>query len=230
MALLQIIQDVAGLLSLTRPLVAAESTDLPDMQRTLLVNSLLPGTAQAALGNPRLGRRILAASLTLQGAGTALLVYDRLRNLDPDSTRLGVYRVDGRTYLFAPPEDASLVAGDWVSSTGLILSTWGVLVSTWSQWAAYREYADRLGLQAPRRGHESLGSLLAAPYRPENVFSADVIPFFPISVLGQLRYEDLAVYARFFQQERVDFWGMSVHPVAGLALNTVVEKLLAPAA
>ena len=203
---------------------SSDSVPLPDMARTLFINSLLPGTAQIALGDVKTGRRILIGSLTLNAAGLGLLVADLIRSnsiADATSEGLGLYRYDNRTYLWPVDENLGLVKSDWMPDTGLLLLTWGSLLTAYSGWAAYRDYADRLQLPSPRTGRESLGSILVAPYRAENILSLDFFPFFPMTIIGQLEYDDLSLYRRFFAEDRVDFWGFDVIPALGLALNTL---------
>ena len=201
-----------------------DSNELPDMARTLFINSLLPGTAQIALGEIRTGRRILAGSLALNAAGIGLILADLIMSnglLGSTSEGFGLHRYGDRTYLWPVDENLGLIKSDWMPDTGFLLLTWGSLLTAYSGWAAYRHYSDHLELPSPRTGRESLGSILVAPYRPENIFNLDFFPFFPMTILGQLEYDDLSVYRRFFAEERVDFWGFDVVPALGLALNTL---------
>lgn len=201
-----------------------DSPALPDMARTLFINSLLPGTAQIALGDVRTGRRILVGSLALNVAGLGLLVADLIRSNginEATSEGIGFYRHEDRTYLWPVDDNLGLIKSDWIPDTGLLLLTWGSLLTAYSGWAAYRDYADHFEIAAPRTGHERLRSLLIAPYKADNIFNLDFFPFFPMTILGQLEYDDLSVYRRFFEEERVDFWGFDVVPALGLALNSL---------
>jgi membrane protease YdiL (CAAX protease family) len=231
-----IVMLVALMLLLAFPLSAqedspaAEPPDAPDPIRTLLINSFLPGTAQIALGDRVGGTLILVGSIALQAGGTALLVVDQLPAFAATGEEagggFGWYREGGRTYLWPPDEGAGIVGSGALYDTGLLLSIWGSLLSGYSQWAATREFSDLLGSDSSRTGHESLGELLLAPYRAEYVLNTGFFPFFPMTILGQLDYDDLSVYGRYFSQDRVDFWGMSVHPALGLALNTLFSVAL----
>lgn len=216
---------LAGLLLLSAGPVAAQSDaadepEPPPLRSTLLWNTLLPGTAQIALGQQTEGRLILAGSLTLRITGLGLLLWQQLDGAETGGG-LGIYSQDGRTYLFPPDEDGGLVGSDWRYNAGLAIATWGSLLTAYSQWAGWRDLSDLYELPAPRRGRESLGDLLLAPYRPENVFTFDFFPVFPLTILGQMSPDDIAVYGDFFRRDHVDFWGLEVSPWAGLALNTL---------
>lgn len=200
---------------------APEADELPDPGSTLLLNSLLPGTAQIALGDVREGRRLLAGSLALNVVGNGLIIWQQIDRAAEVEGGLGIYRRGDQTYLLPPGDDAGLVSSDWRFNAGLLMSLWGSLLSSYSQWAAYREFSDRLEVDAPRTGHESLGELLLAPYQAEHLLNYDVFPFFPMTIIGQLDWTDLRGYGAFFTREEVDFWGMRVSPWAGLAMNTL---------
>ena len=62
---------------------------------------------------------------------------------------------------------------------------------------------------------------MSSPHRGENVFNFDFFPFFPLTILGQIGPDDIALYGEFFGRDRVDFWKLEVSPWAGLALNTL---------
>lgn len=205
--------------------------DYPEFAKTLMLNSILPGIAQLQYGDRGEGIRLMSASLLCTLAGNGILAGLALTGGSEENLELGIYKKDNRTYLFPPPDGGGIfgsgVSGqEYLYDAGLILSLWGSLFSAYSSWAFYRDYTDTLSIPERRTGRESLGELLAAPYRKENLLSWNVFPFFPMTVMASLDYDDLLVYKRFFEQDTVNFLGWDVNPFTGLALNTALTAVL----
>lgn len=198
-----------------------------DARRLLLINTLLPGTAQIALGDRRTGRAILVSNLLLTTVGVSLFAIElvgseRMERVTRDGIRL--HRHNGRTYIWPVEDEAMPAEGEWMQNVGLLSTTWSSLLAGYSQWQAYQSLTG--GRDSETAQTPSLTSLLFAPYRIENLLNFDFFPVFPLTVLGQIGLEDLSAYARFFRRERVDFWGLSVKPIVGLSLNAMFTLLL----
>ena len=189
-----------------------QAPDSINARRVLLTNALLPGTAQITLGRRGEGIAIMAASLSLRIAGLTMVALD-LRS-DGTEGGYGIYREDGRTYLY-PPDNSGLLADTWLGNTGLLLALWGSLAATYSAHDAYLNFAD-----PGHPGAMSLGEALAAPYRRANVLTWDVLPVLGFLTLTGLSRDELFAIGSFFRSDDVEFWGMRVSPWAGLAMNT----------
>jgi len=208
----------AALILVSSQAFARDRDDVPDREqldvpRVLLINSLLPGTAQIAMGRRGEGIAIMATSLSLRIAGITMMLIDA-RNSVSAQGGLGFYREDGRTYLL-PPDDSGLLAETWLGNTGMLLALHGALLGAYSAHDAYLE------LVVPGRpGAMPLAEALAAPYRPANVLNWSVLPVLGFLTFASLSYDDILALGEFFRADRVDFWGAAVPPLAGLALNT----------
>jgi membrane protease YdiL (CAAX protease family) len=186
-----------------------------DPARTLFVNSLLPGTAQITMGQLAQGWALLLSSLTLKIVGNTMLVIE-IVNSAAAGGGIGIYRENGRTYLL-PPSDDGLLQETWLGNTGMTLAIWGSLLGAYSQYDSY------LRLIRPSLGRRdiSLGEVLVAPYQARNALSWQVLPVLVLSTLSSLDWDRIREFGEFFRRDEVDFWGLPVRPLTGLALNTL---------
>jgi membrane protease YdiL (CAAX protease family) len=202
----------------------------PDYRTLMLRNSLLPGTAQLALGETAEGVVYLAA-LPLQLVGLGLVTYE-LVSVVSDST-LGVFQESGRTYLLRESDPIRSPRDQWLSYGGMTLSLYGNLLSAYSQYAAHRDYVDRygdpLGVPPVRQGRESLPRLLVSPWVPRNVFSPEVLIALALTAGGSLGGGDFARIGQYFGRTSVPFMGAQVTPAAGLALRLMTSVVLVTA-
>ena len=196
----------------------------------VLRNTLVPGTAQLALGETAEGIVYLAA-LPLQLAGLGLVAYQTARVLA--DAELGPFGEAGRTYLIREADPSRSPADQWLFYGGMTLSLYGNLLAAYSQYAAHRDYVDRYGdpagLPPVRRGRESLPQLLVAPWLPRNVLSADVLAALALTTGASLAGGDFARVGDYFRRETVPFMGAPVTPLQGLALRLATSVLLVTA-
>lgn len=201
-------------------------TEPPPYTRMMVLNGLIPGYAQFQLGQTDAGWAYLSA-LPLGIAGQGLLLYYYTQG--PSLTLRPTEGPDGQTVLI--PQERTERQGEleWMLHTGITLTVYSSLLSAYSSWSAHRDWTDEYVRRPRRRGRETLWELVSAPYRPENLLTGDFFPMFPLTLVTSLRPNDLERIGTFFGSERVDFWGSSVTPAAGLALNTVYSLILVAA-
>jgi membrane protease YdiL (CAAX protease family) len=209
---------------------AGYGEDPPDYRALMLRNSLLPGTAQLAMGETLEGI-VYLASLPLQLAGLGLVAYQTVR-VAADA-EVGVFREDGRTYFLRETDSSRSAADQWLFYGGMTLSLYGNLLSAYSQYAAHRDYVDRygdpLGLAARRHGRETLPELLVAPWLPRYALSEEVLVALALTAAGSMGGGDFARIGDYFQRDTVPFMGAPVTPLAGLALRLATSVLLVTA-
>jgi membrane protease YdiL (CAAX protease family) len=219
---------VVALVALIAPAVFCEVP--PDYRALMLRNTLLPGTAQLAMGETAEGI-VYLASVPLQLAGLGLLTWQTVRVAS--DAEAGVFREDGRTYLLREADSARSSADQWLFYGGMTLSLYGNLLSAYSQYAAHRDYVDRygdpMGLPALRRGRETLPELLVAPWLPRYALSEEALVALALTVAGSVDGGDFSRIGDFFRRPAVPFMGASVAPLAGLALRLATSVLLVTA-
>ncbi len=212
------------------PRLRAENQQIraaPDYQLMMLANQLVPGSAQVALGQRRAGILYMTTALPLSIAGQAMLLWYVF--LDLDAFAIEPMRQNDKTYLFDPALSTVHQEQQWLLYTGFTLSVYSSLLSTYSSYAAHRDYHRLYVPSYPLGPRMPLAELIAAPYRLQNLISWDVFPFFPMSVVASLAGEDFAAIGRFFGKNRVEFWGIEVTPIFGLMLNTLFTFCLVTA-
>jgi hypothetical protein len=182
------------------------------------------------LGQPEEGL-VYAASLPLTLVGTGMMVY--YLAVERGGLRFYVREEDDGTHLFEYPSPERDPRSRWLFVTGTAFSLYGALLGAYSEYAAHRDYTDRygagLGLDAVRSGRDSLPSLLAAPYVPENVLNPEVLPLLFLSAFGSMRPSDLLSLGDYIRRERVPFLGWSVTPWGGLGLRLATAWVLVTA-
>jgi hypothetical protein len=208
----------------------AQVEDMPDYSRMMLLNGLVPGTAQFALGQPEEGL-VYAASLPLTLVGTGMMVY--YVAAERGGLRYYVREQADGTHLFEYASPERDPRSRWLFVTGTAFTLYGTLLGAYSEYAAHRDYVDRygsrLGVDGARSGRDSLPSLLASPYLPRNVLNAEVLPLLFLSVFGSVRPSDLFAVGDYFRRDRVPFLGWSVSPWAGLGLRLATAWMLVTA-
>ncbi len=216
------------LILLSVPGISAETNELAkEYSKMMLINTILPGTAQIKQGKTAEGILYLT-SIPIGLAGQIMALYYFYQHGEEGLT-FGLEAKEGEHYLSGFNENNDFSTNQYLLYGGMTLSLYSSLLSSYSSYAAHRDFSDRYFQNPVRRGKESLLDLITAPYKPENFFSSDVFPFFPITIIGSLQGKDIGRMAGFFQREEVDFWGYKMHPAAGFCLNTLFSFLLVTA-
>ena len=203
--------------------------DKPDYQEMMLRNLLLPGLAQHDLGNDKEARFFYAAlPLSAIGMGMTIAGFAGFT----DGVSLELERIDGQTYLFKyaeePPSEARLLL-----LGGTILSLYGNLLATYSNYAAHRDFVDTYGHPSGalpvRTGRDGLLDLMLAPFRPRSLLNADVLPVLGLMTMSYLAVEDFQTIINFFRRDTVPFLGFEVPPAAGIGLQLATSLLFVTA-
>jgi membrane protease YdiL (CAAX protease family) len=166
--------------------------DFEHYTRNVLASTLVPGFAQLAEGDYVSGLGYLSVTPLLYG-GYGLLFWN--------SSELA---------------DGGL---DWRFDLGLLSVKAAETVQFHGIWSYFRAYQDAKNPTPRRRGRESLRALMAAPFDPAVVFSYDVFPVIPLTTVLAFSPEDWLEVPRYFEQERVEFYGMSLSPWLVAAVN-----------
>ena len=174
-----------------RSLYAQEAVYDLDYRLTNLLNIVVPGTAQFKMNQPEEGFFYLISIPFVYG-GYFFFLEQVLRG-DVDITSFQFH-------------------------ASLFSIKFGETLQSHSMWAYFRDYTD-LHIQNPkRRGRESPWELMLSPFKSKNLFSWDVMPFFPLTTLLTFRNEDYMGIYRFFEKEHIDIWGIKTNPYAAALL------------
>ena len=210
--------------------VGADGITLPEgfpasketIRRTLLLNSIVPGSAQKALGL-KAGIYYAGLPATVIGAGLTaasfLLMSD---NLVPAIERTE----DGTTLMSYEGEESA--ASQWLFYGGTVVSLYGALLSAHSQYSAYRVIADRTdGILTDRRdGFDRAADVLFAPFRPANIFSPSVLPVLGLTVISAFSQSEIKAIRNYFELDSVEFSGITLKPLSALLLRVATALLL----
>ena len=204
----------------TVSLQADESeVDIPDYRRLMLINSILPGYAQIQM-DKRTEGFLYMSSIPLKLAGEGILLVTIFRNLE--GLKLSVRTTEDKTYLVSYRDDTIQTSDYILLFSGMTLTLYGTLLSSYSQYEAHRTYMDRyagyLGLNPVRSGADRLIDLIFAPFKPKNVFDPLVLPALAFSTAGSLISSDVRSIGSYFTRDSVLFWGSEVSPWTGLGL------------
>jgi membrane protease YdiL (CAAX protease family) len=210
-----------------RPAAAAE--DLTS--RDILLNTLLPGYAQMKLGQFGAGAvYMVAVPLNLAGAA---LQSRYLARVFRDPALMRSYTDESGSYYLYYLDGIHEGPHKWEFYLGTILSLYGTLLSTQSQYeVANHIRARRSGAgvgEAPPRTTVSFGHSLVAPWQPRNLINLEVLPVFALSILPDASRLTRRDVAQFFARDSVPFLGSDVSPAAGLALAAGSAVLIAQA-
>ena len=170
-----------------------------DYRLTVLLDYFVPGTAQFKMNQPQEGLLYLVSVPFVYGGYFFFL--DHVLSDDVD--------------VASPQFHASLLS-----------LKFGETLQYYSMWAYSRDYTDVHAREPKRRGRETLWDLLLAPFKPENVFSWDVMPFFPLTTLLTYRTDDYVAVYNFFQRDHVDIWGIQTNPYVAAVLFLSYYMLL----
>lgn len=210
-----------------------------DFQQLRNMNQLLPGYGQWMMGNTWEGL-LTSFALPLYVCGSYFLADGFVSGLKSGHYQWNVN--DGTNYFFI--KSASVNPDRWKITLGTSLGIWGMFLWVYSGYALerdyaklypgnYREYLNSEGLTnegyfAPR---QELSDLLLAPYRPDNLFSSEVLPVLGLLILPYLNSDVFYRVSQYFQRSKVNFFGAQVSPWAGLgfALLTSVAIVTANA-
>lgn len=192
--------------------------------QTLLVNTFVPGVAQYRLGC-REEALLLAAGLPMTVIGMGITTYVSLLRLG--GIEYGLSR-DPNGTTFARYTGDPAAAERWLLYAGTVSSLYGALLTTYSNYAAVRDFADMGLLSATpvRRGRDSLGSLVVAPFVARHVAHPSVWPVLMLSLLQSVDWSGFQQIGSFFDRERVSFAGVEVPPLAGLALRVATAAAM----
>lgn len=174
------------------PAVADAQVQRPDIG-TALGNIVLPGLLQVTDGQPE-GYWYMAGGPLLI-AGTVLQT-DYILN-EGDTTRL------------------------WELGLSLPLAEIGGSLSVYSDFAFERDYTNQFADPDRRKPRESYGSLLFAPFLPENFLDLRVLPVVGLLAVPGFTYDSVKAMAGYFLRPSVSFFGLTTTPAAGLALEAV---------
>ena len=205
------------------------TADVPDYTRMMLANALLPGTAQRQLGKADEALRYYPSlPMSVVGAGmivAATIVGDGELAFDLESNESG-------SYLVRYTGEESL-ATELLVYGGLILSLYGNLLSAYSSYGAHRDFVDIYG--DPFRstpyvsGRLSLRDAFFAPFKPEHVFSIDVLPMLGLMTLGGFSIDEWRSILSYFNHTRVDFFSIPVSAAAALLGQSLISTLMTTA-
>ncbi len=195
----------------------------------MIINSLVPGTAQRTLGNLD-ESKFLIFSLPLSLAGTSLIAVSAA--VSTAEVSLDLEKKDGRTYLFQYSGTSSSIA-DLLMYGGLSLSLYGNLLSAYSSYAAHRDFVDRYGdpfhPKPVTEGRIKFSDAVTAPFRKDNIFSIDVLPMLGLMTLSGVSVEEWQAAGGYFRRDQVDLFGFPVSPAAGLGAQILVSALMTTA-
>ncbi len=208
-----------------------EEEAIPNYGKMMFLNSIIHGTAQMKLGKREEGL-IYLTSVPLTLAGEGILLYTLFARLE---IIFNIRLKDDKTFLTEYGKKTLDSTDSLLLFTGTALTLYGKLLSSYSQYAAHRDFIDtygqRLGIGSVREGRESLAYLIASPFLPRNVFNFEVIPVLALTTIGSLAGEDLGKIGDFFRRDYVNFMGMNLAPIGalGLRLSTALFLVLANA-
>lgn len=174
-------------------------------------NSLLPGSAQIAMGNRDEGILELSLSLPLIGVGQGLIWTYFLAPRNGVSSPL---LSSGYPY----GQDSWYASRAWMLELGLGLDAAGRAVAAYSSWTAHREYLKRYG-SGEASSRESLGELAAAPFLPKNFLSFETVPVIALVGLSSFPADGFDKATNFFNADTQPFWGYKFSPAAALSLK-----------
>jgi membrane protease YdiL (CAAX protease family) len=101
----------------------------------------------------------------------------------------------------------------WELGLSLPLAEAGGSLSFYSDFAFERDLA--------RKPRESYGSLLAAPFLPENLFDPRVLAVIGLLSVPAFTYDGVRAMGSYFGRPSVSFFGLTTTPAAGLALEAL---------
>ena len=186
--------------------------------RDVLLNTLLPGTAQIKLGRVEQGLLYLSAvPLTVAGTVLQSIYFSRVLT-DPDLERF-VRDDTGRSYIYYL-DGLAQSPDKWQLYLGTVLGLYGSLLTMHSQYdLAYHVRRQNAPSWAPARPEPlTLGEVVAAPWVPGNLINIEIFPVFLLSILPDLSRLSQSDFTSYFAQDTVPFLGTRVSPGAGLAL------------
>jgi len=126
--------------------------------------------------------------------------------------------------------DYALNAADpsrqWELGVSLPAAEIGVAFEAYSLYAFERDFRNQYAAPEERKPREPLLDLLAAPWNPAVVFDPAVISVIGLLVVPYFTYDGVAAMGDFFDRPSVSFFGASVSPGAGLALEAVFALAL----
>ncbi|MBT3273247.1 MAG: CPBP family intramembrane metalloprotease [Spirochaetales bacterium] len=205
------------------------SENPPDYARMMVLNALLPGTAQRILGKLD-EAKIFYASLPISIAGISLLAA--AAGFSSGEAALDLGSENGRTYLFSYTGEESSAA-EILMYGGMILNLYGNLLSAYSSYAAHRDYVDTYDdpfhPEALTTGRIRLSEAVVAPFKRENVLSLDVLPMLGLMTLSGLSVDDWKAVGGYFRRDQVDLFGLTVSPAAGLGAQLGIAALMTTA-
>jgi membrane protease YdiL (CAAX protease family) len=118
--------------------------------------------------------------------------------------------------------------GGWAFPAGTLIGEIGMSQYTYSYYAFLRDLSDARvdPAKALRRGRESYGELLLAPFDPKNVFSPDILPVMAYAILPSISADNARAIAEYWNRDSVSFMGIGMSPGAGLAAETAYAMAL----
>lgn len=192
----------------------------------LSINSLLPGYAQHTINKPEEGNLYLYTSLPLLVIGQGLLIY---YFYDKGGIIISPHkRENGLNYLTRFGNE-DINDKNFFLYSGLLLSLYGTLISTYSSYAYHRDFIDMNLKSDLKKGRESLGDLILSPIKPENIFNFDFFPMYPLSVVSSITPNDINKMGDFWKKEKVPFMGVNVSPWQGLIFEFLTACLIVSA-
>lgn len=153
-------------------------------------NIFLPGMLQVSLGDPSGYAYMIGGPLAWGGQ---YLLFDYLNSKNPS----------GR---------------DWERGLGEAASTIGMSTIGYSYFSWERQVTNARTTPSLRRPDESYLTLLAAPYRGDNLFRWDTLGLVGLETAASYSPSDWTAMYGYFSKPRVDFFGARVAPFAGLGL------------
>ncbi len=126
--------------------------------------------------------------------------------------------------------DYALNAGDpgrqWELGVGLPAAEIGVALEAYSLYAFERDFRNQYAAPEDRKPREPLLDLLFAPFDPSNLFDPGVISVLGLLVVPSFTYDGVVAMGDYFNRPTVSFFGATVSPGAGLALETAFALVL----
>jgi hypothetical protein len=222
------------LIIITNTVCFSDSNDTNRWEDVLSLNNFVPGTAQLALGKYDEGTLYLS-SLPLLVGGSILACYglgifnSSYYNIGYLSNHLYV-KTNNLDYYWYDPSFYNN-SNKWMVYVGFLATEIGGLFYAYSQYDAQREINNRYhlnlsGSKTNSYAPEGLLELAAAPWKPENVFSWDVIPVLPLLLVAEYSVSDFQNIGNYFHQNTVRFFNAPVSPLAGLGLVLASAMIL----
>ncbi|MEK7434215.1 MAG: hypothetical protein AABZ74_13880 [Cyanobacteriota bacterium] len=199
-----------------------EKDKIQEYKSNLAINSLLPGYAQFTLDKKDEGNFYMYTSVPLLLVGQGLLLY---YFNEKGGINIFPYTENDKHYLVRFGNNTKNDK-DLLLYSGLLLSLYGTLISTYSSYSYHRDFSDLNFKNNLKKGKENLGDLVLAPFKAENVFNFDFFPMYPLTALGQVTPTDIKKISDFWKKDKVPFMGANVAPWQGLLLELITAGLL----